>query len=163
MSLRIETGYIPGTIGRIAELSVISMAQFGFATAFEARVARDAAAFCERQPSPRCGLWRAMDGGRIMGTLAMDGEDLGDGLCHLRWFMLDAACHGQGIGTALLHKACAFADAGGFAETHLWTIRGLDAAAVLYERAGFTLAEEWQGDQWGMTVAERRYVRPLGG
>ena len=163
MTLRIETGYIPGSIGRIADLSVCNMQIFGFGSAFEARVARDAAEFCERLSSPRAQLWRVMHEDCIMGTIAMDGEDLGDGLCHLRWFMLDQRIHGQGVGRQLLKSACDFADAGGFRETRLWTIRGLDAARVLYEHAGFALVREWEGDQWGSVVHERLYTRPREG
>ena len=71
--------------------------------------------------------------------------------------------HGQGMGRQLLKLACDFADAGGFRETRLWTIRGLDAARVLYEHAGFALVREWEGDQWGSVVHERLYTRPLEG
>ena len=117
MRLVIETGYVPGLIGRMAALSVINMAaSHGFGAAFERRVARDVAEFTERLESADLEVWRAMDGGRIAGTIAMDGEDLGDGRMHLRWFMLDPAYHGRGLGRALIGRALAFADGRGFGE-----------------------------------------------
>ena len=39
----------------------------------------------------------------------------------------------------------------------LWTFAGLDAARRLYERAGFRLAEERRGTQWGIEVTEQRF------
>ena len=51
----------------------------------------------------------------------------------------------------------------GFSQTRLWTFAGLDAARTLYERNGFTLAEEYEGDRWGKTVREQLWIRPAGG
>jgi GNAT superfamily N-acetyltransferase len=59
----------------------------------------------------------------------------------------------------LLETAIGFCDAKGYAEIHLWTFRGLDAARALYESIGFVLAEEWVGTQWGMDLPEQRFVR----
>ena len=39
------------------------------------------------------------------------------------------------------------------------TFKGLDAARHLYEAAGFKLAEESEGRQWGSVVVEQRFVR----
>jgi GNAT superfamily N-acetyltransferase len=74
--------------------------------------------------------------------------------------IVDEVLQGQGVGRRLLERALAFADARAFRETHLWTFAGLDAARALYERAGFSLSEEWRGDQWGTEVTEQRFVRP---
>jgi hypothetical protein len=60
----------------------------------------------------------------------------------------------------LLAEAVAFCDRQGFAETQLWTFRGLDAARRLYESCGFVLAEERPGSQWGAETLEQRFVRP---
>lgn len=59
----------------------------------------------------------------------------------------------------MLAEATGFCDQQGFAEIHLWTFKGLDAASALYESAGFMLAEEWLGNQWGMDLPEQRFVR----
>ena len=37
------------------------------------------------------------------------------------------------------------------------TFAGLDAARHLYERAGFVLCQESEGDHWGRTVMEQTF------
>ncbi len=54
-----------------------------------------------------------------------------------------------------------FCDKRSTGEVHLWTFKGLDAARWLYESNGFSLAEEYVGDQWGSEVLEQRFVRAL--
>jgi len=85
---------------------------------------------------------------------------LGGGAAHLRWFIVDDGLRGYGIGRALIGRAMAFVDEAGFGETRLWTFKGLDAARALYEQAGFQLAEEASGAQWGTEVVEQVFVRP---
>ncbi len=45
----------------------------------------------------------------MVGSVAIDGEDLGNNEAHLRWFILDDACRGTGIGRQLLACAMQFA------------------------------------------------------
>ena len=158
--IRIETGYIPNLLACCTEMHAVFYARaHGFGRTFEARVAAGLAAFSERMDKPRNRFWRAMQGERIVGTLAIDGEDLGKGRAHLRWFIVDDDLRGGGVGHKLLSAAMAFCDAQDFTETHLWTFRGLDAARRLYEAAGFELAEQRPGCQWGKKVMEQRFVR----
>ncbi|MQT13602.1 MarR family winged helix-turn-helix transcriptional regulator [Segnochrobactrum spirostomi] len=159
-AIRIETGYHPGLIGRIATLHARHYARVaGFGAAFEAVVATGLAEFSARLDRPANRIWRGMQGDDIVGSIAIDGEDLGAGKAHLRWFIVDDGLRGRGVGRGLIAAATAFADAQGFGETHLWTLRGLEAARHLYEAHGFVLAEEWLGTQWGTPVQEQRYVR----
>ena len=59
--LTLHQGYLPGAIGRIAALHArYYHRQAGFGVAFEARVARELAGFCERYDSARDGLWLAL-------------------------------------------------------------------------------------------------------
>jgi len=44
----------------------------------------------------------------------------------------------------------------------LTTFKGLDAARTLYERAGFTLTQEFSADDWGEGSQEVRYDLNLG-
>ena len=84
---------------------------------------------------------------------------MASGLAHLRWFIVDDSLRGRGVGRGLLEQAMAFVDAHHF-ECYLWTFQGLDAARHLYLEAGFALAEESPGEQWGSRVVEQRYLRP---
>ena len=100
-----------------------------------------------------------MRGQEIIGSVAIDGEDLGADIAHLRWFIVDDGVRGSGVGRRLLETALAFVDEKGFAETHLWTFNGLLAARHLYETPGFKCVEEHPGSQWGSEVLEQRFVR----
>jgi DNA-binding MarR family transcriptional regulator/GNAT superfamily N-acetyltransferase len=156
----IHEGFLPGAIGRIAEMHGRYYARdWNMSSFFEARVASGVAEFSQRLDRPMNRLWLTVQAGEIVGSLAIDGEDLGDGKAHLRWVIVADELRGSGTGRRMLAKAVEFCDAYGFAEIHLWTFKGLDAAGKLYESVGFGLAEEWSGDQWGQRLTEQRFVR----
>lgn len=154
----IRSGYTPGAIGRIVELhGTYYAANWGFGGFFEARMARELAQFVDSFDPERDGLWTAVVAGRIEGSIAIDGSRAGDGEAHLRWFILDPVLHGRGTGRRLLDEAIGFCRGCGHRRVTLWTFAGLDAARRLYERAGFRLAEERRGAQWGTEVTEQRF------
>jgi GNAT superfamily N-acetyltransferase len=76
---------------------------------------------------------------------------------HLRWFIVSDAWRGKGAGRRLIHTALSFCRNRGYAQVHLWTFEGLNAARHLYEQAGFKLVEEHRGTQWGTGVNEQRF------
>lgn len=155
---QIHQGYLPGCIGDIASLHARFYAHTsGFGVFFEKKVATEMAAFAESLPSPGKALWLYVENGRSLASLAIDG-DADTGLAHLRWFIVDDALRGAGMGRQLMEQAMAFADAH-FRETYLWTFKGLDAARHLYESAGFRLVQETEGSQWGTLVVEQKFSR----
>ena len=167
----VNSGYTPTIIARTLEMIHSHMHRnFGFGPAFESRVAADLAEFMTRIDSAANQTWYAQLDNRIVGSISIDGQDLvdtdlgdtdpGDTKAHLRWFVVDDGIRGGGIGKALLSQALSFCDQQGFHETHLWTVKGLDAARKLYQQHGFYLAEEYFGDQWGTRILEQQYVRP---
>ncbi|WP_090708917.1 MULTISPECIES: helix-turn-helix domain-containing GNAT family N-acetyltransferase [unclassified Beijerinckia] len=164
--IEIIAGYRPGLIARITQMHALYYArEVGFGQRFESVVASGLADFCNRSESPRNAIWTAVKEGQIIGSIAIDGEDLNKedpdaNIAHLRWFIVDDAVRGGGGGRKLLAAALAFVDEKAFAETHLWTFSGLSAARRLYEAHGFVCAEEWTGEQWGKAVQEQRFVRP---
>lgn len=161
---RLGSGYRPTLLARVVEMHARYYSELvAFGLPFEARVAADMADFLTRADRPRNAIWHVEQGGVVSGSIAIDGEDLGADIAHLRWFIVDDALLGTGAGKALLREALAFCDRAGFAETHLWTFAGLDRARSLYERTGFALVAEWRGGQWGATVMEQKFVRPGGG
>lgn len=160
-TIEIVAGYRPGVVGRVAEMHAAYYSQrVGFGWIFESQVAGGMAEFVSRLTDPRNGLWVASQNGRVVGAVAIDGEDLGDDNAHLRWFIMDESCRGQGVGRRLLGEATAFCDRRRFSATQLWTFKGLDAARRLYDAFGFQLSHEAPGDQWGGTVVEQKLVRP---
>ncbi|SHG70252.1 helix-turn-helix domain-containing GNAT family N-acetyltransferase [Pollutimonas bauzanensis] len=159
-SVRIESGYRTGAIGRIVEMHAQFYAvQAGFGSFFERKVAGGLAEFIDRLERPCNGLWLALSGERIVGSVAIDGEDLGERRAHLRWFIMDEGFRGTGAGRHLLREAVAFCDEQRFAAVELWTFKGLDAARRLYEAFDFVLEQERPGRQWGKEVIEQRFLR----
>lgn len=165
----VSQGYRPGILGRMLQMHAEYYARTaGFGAAFETKLAAEMGAFFSRLgagPADNLGngpngFWVAGLDGRAVGTIAIDGEDLGPGVAHLRWFILAEGLRGRGLGKRLLEAALAFVDGRGLRETRLWTFQGLDAARHLYERAGFALVEEKPGRQWGTDVLEQQFLRP---
>lgn len=155
----ISTGYQPGLIGRVTEMHANYYSKYsGFGQFFESKVAAGMAEFVSRLDKPCNQVWVATLNERIVGSISIDGEDLGNNQGHLRWFILDDGCRGVGVGRRLLTKAVAFCKNTGFDATQLWTFKGLDAARRLYEDVGFKLAHEEQGTQWGSAVTEQQFT-----
>jgi GNAT superfamily N-acetyltransferase len=155
----IVSGYRPGCIGRIATLHADYYTHAsGFGVKFEAKVARELAAFCVDYQPERDGLWLALADGRVEGSIVIDGSHAPADGAHLRWFIASDALRGRGAGRALLEAALAFADTR-YERVYLWTFAGLAAARHLYEAHGFVLAEQQPGAQWGKLVEEQRFVR----
>lgn len=163
-SIQIHSGYRPGLIGRVAEMHAVFYARhWGFGAFFESQVASGIAEFSGRLGEPCNQVWTAVHNDRIVGSVAIDGQDLGNNQAHLRWFILHDGCRGSGVGRQLLTQALAFCDQRSFASTELWTFQGLDAARKLYESLGFALVHEEAGQQWGSTVVEQQFSRRLHG
>jgi DNA-binding MarR family transcriptional regulator/GNAT superfamily N-acetyltransferase len=155
-------GYQPGIIGRVIEMhAAYYSTAVNFGAPFEAKVAAGLANFIPRLENPTNNIWCAVQNDQIIGSISIDSEDLGDGNAHLRWFIMDERAQGTGLGKHLLQKALDFCDTQAFPETHLWTFQGLNAARHLYETHGFTLTNEYKGDQWGAEVTEQVFVREL--
>nr|WP_315426602.1 GNAT family N-acetyltransferase [uncultured Albidiferax sp.] len=162
MALSIHSGYAPGCIGRIAELHARYYHPLvGFGLPFEAKVARELAAFCERMDPQRDGLWLALQDGVVHGSIAIDGAHAAQDGAHLRWFITSDALRGSGMGKQLLSTAMDFCDAQGYDQSYLWTFDGLGAARHLYEKHGFQLVHQQAGTQWGAEVHEQRFERRL--
>ncbi|WP_440972740.1 bifunctional helix-turn-helix transcriptional regulator/GNAT family N-acetyltransferase [Pseudomonas koreensis] len=159
-NLTISAGYRPGLIGRVTQMHADYYSQHaGFGAVFESRVASGVAEFVGRLDQPCNQIWVAMLNERIVGSIAIDGQDLGNQQAHLRWFILDEGCRGSGVGRQLLNAAVAFCDQQGFDAIQLWTFKGLDAARRLYEASGFALSKEEPGSQWGTLVTEQQFTR----
>jgi ribosomal protein S18 acetylase RimI-like enzyme len=155
-------GYVPGAIGRVAELHAIYYSKaWNFGLYFEAKVAAELSAFLQRFDAGRDGFWTANRSGRVAGSIAIDGSRAGTEGAHLRWFILADALRGLGAGNRLMQEAVVFCRQHGYPCVYLWTFAGLDAARHLYEKFGFRLAEELEGEQWGKRVLEQRFVLEL--
>jgi len=161
--IEIRRGYVPGSIGRIAELhGAYYYAHWGFGLFFEAKVATELSTFLSRYDEERDGFWTAVAEGRVEGAVAIDGIHAEEEGAHLRWFILSDALRGKGAGSLLIQGAIDFCRTRGYRRIYLWTFEGLNAARHLYEKSGFRLVEQHRGIQWGTEVNEQRFELALG-
>ena len=156
-------GYRSGSIGAIAGMHGRYYGRhWDLGLYFEAKVATDLSAFLLRLDPARDRLWTLWREESFCGSIAIDGsEDDGQGpeggQAHLRWFIVDPACQGQGLGRALLEDALGFCRKVPFVSVYLWTFAGLDGARALYESVGFQLEAELENRQWGKPLQEQRF------
>ncbi len=147
-------------IGRITEMHGSYYArEHNFGGFFESKVAQGLADFTNRLDRSCNQIWLATVNDRIVGSVAIDGEDLGNNEAHLRWFILDDGWRGSGLGRKLIQEAMKFFEDQEFSAVQLWTFNKLTAARRLYESFGFELTKEWEGDQWGSTITEQQFTR----
>lgn len=157
---RVRHDLRPGDVGRIAERhGVLYAEEHGFDVKFEAYVAGPLAeAVCRAGPRER--IWIAEDeAGRFRGCIAIVSAT--PETAQLRWYLVEPAARGRGLGTRLLDGAVSFAAAQGYRSVILWTVGALTAAARRYVAAGFAKVEERPGRQWGVDVVEEKWERIL--
>jgi GNAT superfamily N-acetyltransferase len=160
--VRIIKGYLPGSIGRVAELhGLYYRKHWGFGLFFEAKVATELAEFLGRYDPQRDGFWIVTQDTHIEGSITIDGLHADGRSAHLRWFIMSDLLRGKGIGGQLVSTAIDFCRNNGYKQIHLWTFEGLNAARHLYEKAGFKLLEQQKGTQWGKEVNEQLYELQL--
>ncbi|MEP4766753.1 MAG: helix-turn-helix domain-containing GNAT family N-acetyltransferase [Roseibium sp.] len=156
----IVEGYQTGMIGDVAALHGRTHGPIvGMGPTFESVVSKAMSEFMSRVDKPMNNSWCVVENGQIIGSITIDGEDLGNNIAHLRWFILSERLRGKGLGKILLQKALRHCDDLGYEEIHLWTLKGLGAARYLYEINDFVLVDEYVGDQWGKAVAEQKFIR----
>jgi GNAT superfamily N-acetyltransferase len=158
--IHLTRGYVPGVIGRVTELhGVYYHRHWGFGRFLEAKVAAEFAEFINRYDESRDGLWTVSLSDRIQGAIVIDGDHAAVQGAHLRWFIVSDGLRGQGVGNRLMDAAMDFRRERGYDRICLWTFQGLHAARHLYEKNGFILAEQQEGDGWGVRVKEQRFER----
>jgi GNAT superfamily N-acetyltransferase len=157
-AVKIEKGYVPGSLGRVAELhGIYYHKHWGFGLFFEAKVASELSEFLKRYNENRDGFWTARADGRVEGAITIDGIHAESKGAHLRWFIMSDDLRGKGVGNRLIDTAIRFCWNRGYRKIYLWTFEGLNAARHLYEKNGFELVEELSGTQWGTQVNEQRF------
>lgn len=160
----ILTGYRPGAIGAVAGLHGEYYArEWGFGVFFEAKVAAEAGEFFARYDEATDRAWLIEIDGAIEGSLIIDGGEAGaaEQGAHLRWFVMSDKCRGQGLGQKLMAEAVQFCRDAGHERVYLTTFAGLEPARHLYDRHGFALVSEADGDTWGVTVREQLFAVTL--
>ncbi|MGB9627802.1 MAG: GNAT family N-acetyltransferase [Thermodesulfobacteriota bacterium] len=162
LEIEIKTGYIPGAIGRVAELhGKYYHRHWGFGSFFEAKVAIGLSEFINRYNQSRDCFWSALLNEQIEGSITIDGIHAEDEGAHLRWYIVSDLLRGRGVGNMLIQSAVQFCREKRYKKIFLWTFEGLDPARHLYEKFGFRLIEQRRGNQWGKEVQEQRFELTL--
>jgi GNAT superfamily N-acetyltransferase len=157
-----RVGYVPGIIGRIAEMHGVYYEDYWqMGVQFEAKVAEGLAEFMCRFNSETDGVWIIRAEGRIVGSIVIDGSLAATKGARLRWFIIEPTYQGSGLGKQMFNDAINFCRAKGYRKVYLTTFAGLDAARHLYEKVGFRLTHEEDGDMWGKTVTEQVFELDL--
>jgi GNAT superfamily N-acetyltransferase len=155
-------GYIPGAIGRIAELHAVYYHQeWRFGLYFEAKVATEMSHFLSRFKKNQDGFWTACNDERVQGSIVIDGLNAVSEGAHLRWYIVSPEMQGKGIGRLLLNHAIQFCRNLNYSQIYLWTFEGLESARCLYEQNGFRMAFQQEGSQWGTKVNEQKFILKL--
>ena len=159
--VRIE-GYRPGALGEVVALHGAYYAtHWSFGPVFEARVAHELGELFTRFDTVRDGFWVARLGGKLAGSITIDGSAPSADGARLRFFITSDLARGRGIGNLLMKTALDFCRRREFRRVYLWTFAGLNAARHLYEKFGFRLVEEVRGDGWGRMMQEQKMTFDL--
>ncbi len=128
-------GYVAYTVGKFAE---------GY----------DASADTQR-------IWLASPAGSrdLAGCCAL--LDAGEQGAQFRWFLVDPAYRGAGLGRNLVMQAVEFARNAGYPRIFLYTSDFLPPAAKLYLSLGFSLAEQHPYTGWEIPFTEQKYLLEL--
>ena len=120
-------------------------------------VAEQQCEFFRRFDPKRDRVWVALDQGQPRGALTIDGPrpEGGREWARLRFFILDEALRGQGLGRRIIAEAMQFCRQQQYRRVCLTTTAGLDAALRLYYRHGFSLVSEASNGFHGSQTREQ--------
>lgn len=161
---RVRRDLRPGDLGAIVtQHGALYAREQGLDASFEAHV-RHAVARAGRRgwPKAREAAWIVEHDDRFAGSLALTDE--GEGIGALRWFLLDEAVRGHGLGRRLVRELVEEARAFGYDLLRLETFSDLRTAALLYRSEGFELTSAESGPRWGRPeLVYQRYELRLNG
>jgi peptidyl-dipeptidase Dcp len=100
-------------------------------------------------------IWICEHESNIVGFLLLMHRE--NNTAQLRYFYLEPAYRGLGLGKKLMSLYMDFFTKCGYASSYLWTTYELNAAAFLYKRYGFQLTEEKESTVFGKVLREQRY------
>ncbi|HJT69765.1 MAG TPA: GNAT family N-acetyltransferase [Terriglobales bacterium] len=150
--------YPAGLLGTIASLFGRSIAQSHRVDwTLDLMIAEQQCEFFRRFDGNRDRVWAVMDGGIPRGGLTIDGPrpETGRQSARLRFFILDEALRGHGLGRCILAEAMNFCREKEYNVVYLTTLPGLDAALHLYYEQGFRFISESSQSFHGSPYAEQ--------
>ncbi|MEM9327038.1 MAG: GNAT family N-acetyltransferase [Bacteroidota bacterium] len=150
--IHIRTNYRGGDIGYITYMHGDF---YDFGREFEIYVAETLADFYQNLDERKERFWVAEDQGKIIGTIALKDTD---GLAQLRYFLIDPAYRGLGLGNQLLQLFLDFMKECGYKRSFLVTEKQLETAKYLYGKLGYEYVSSSETD---FGLVEMRYEMTL--
>jgi len=129
--------------------------EYGYGVSFESYVAAGLVEFYKSYDPLKDRVWIAEHDGSIVGFLLLMHRE--GNAAQLRYFYLEAAYRGIGLGKKLMSLYMDFLRSCNYQSSYLWTTNELPTAAALYKRAGFKLTEEKESTAFGKALKEQRY------
>ena len=160
MSVRLEdiairTALQPGDIGYVSWLhGALYKSEYNYGIQFEVYVAEGLCEFYRQYDPQKDAVWIAEHDQHIVGFLLLMHRKT---VAQLRYFIIDPAYRGIGLGKKLMALYMQGLLQRGYASSYLWTTSELDTAISLYRKHGFTLVEEKSSAAFGKPLIEQRY------
>ena len=152
----IRTDLRPGDLGWVIHRhGILYHEEYNYGIEFESYVAEGLAEFYKHYDPNRSRVWIAEHDNRIVGFLLL--MDRGDA-AQLRYYYLEKEYRGIGLGKELIVLLLNYLKTVGYHSCYLWTTKELNAAASIYTKFGFHLAEEKPSHSFGKDVIEQKYV-----
>lgn len=97
--------------------------------------------------------------GNPAGCVAITHTD--DDTAQYRYYFVEPELRGIGVGHRLLEEALSFCKERKYRHIFLWTVSAQETARSLYSKAGFTLTESHENNDWGVPVTEEKWEKDL--
>jgi len=154
--ITIKTTIEPGDLGYIIYLhGKLYKQEYNYGLAFEMYVAQGMYEFYQSyNPQQDC-VWIAQHQKDTAGFLLLMHRS--NSTAQLRYFLLQPAYRGIGLGKKLMDLYMDFLKKNGYRSAYLWTTHEQQTAAALYKKYGFVLTEEKPSNAFGKPLIEQRY------
>jgi DNA-binding MarR family transcriptional regulator/predicted GNAT family acetyltransferase len=149
----------PGDLGWIVAChGALYAREYGYDETFEGLVAGIVADFAGHDPGRERAWIAEVDGVRAGSVLCARRDDT---TAQLRLLLVEPAARGQGVGRRLVDECLGFARAAGYDRITLFTYDAHAGARRIYQRVGFTLAEQRPARAYGRDLMEQVWSRDL--
>lgn len=154
--IHIRTTLKPGDLGYVIHRhGKLYGDEYNYGISFETYVGVGLHEFYQNYDAEKDRVWICEHEGAIVGFLLLMHRE--NGAAQLRYFYMEPAYRGIGLGKKLIALYMDFLREKGYQSSYLWTTHELEAAASLYKRHGFLLTHEKDSTSFGKPLREQRY------
>jgi ribosomal protein S18 acetylase RimI-like enzyme len=155
-NIRVRTELKPGDLGYVMyRHGKLYSEEYNYGISFEIYVGMGLYEFYKNYDATKDNVWVCEHEGNMIGFLLLMHRE--NNAAQLRYFYLEPAYRGIGLGKKLMTLYMEFLKAKRYGSTYLWTTHEQEAAATLYKRFGFKLMEEKESIAFDKPLKEQRY------